>query len=90
MRLRAYISSKQKGAERFSTAFAPKTCWGLFLRNQVIKTCAIPGLARLTFGRDIVDTCNFPITAGRPPPRRLGRCGLFDTDRETRMAGFRP
>ena len=60
MRLRAYISSKQKGAERFSTAFAPKTCWGLFLRNQVIKACAIPGLARLTFGRDIVDTLQLP------------------------------
>jgi hypothetical protein len=54
MRLRAYISSIQKGAERFSTAFAPKTCLRLCLRNQVIKACAIPGLARLTFGRDIV------------------------------------
>ena len=60
MRLRAYISSKQKGAERFSAAFAPKTCWGLFLRNQVIKACAIPGLARLMFGRDIVDTLQLP------------------------------
>jgi len=60
MRLRAYISSKQKGAESFSTAFAPKTRWGLFLRNQVIKACAIPGLARLTFGRDIVDTLQLP------------------------------
>ena len=60
MRLRAYISSIQKGAERFSTAFAPKTCLRLFLRNQVIKACAIPGLAKLTFGRDIVDTLQLP------------------------------
>ena len=53
--LRAYIGSKQKGAERFSAAFAPRTQWGLFLRNQVVKACTIPGLARLAFGRDIID-----------------------------------
>lgn len=60
MRLRSYISSKQKGAERFSAAFAPKTTWGLLLRNQVIKACAVPGLARLAFGRDIIDTLQLP------------------------------
>ena len=60
MLLRAYIRSKQKEAERFSTAFAPKTRWGLFLRNQGIKACAIPGLARLAFGRDIIDTLQLP------------------------------
>ena len=58
--LRAYISSKQRGAERFATAFAPRTRWGLFFRNQVINACAIPGLARLAFGRDIVDTLRLP------------------------------
>jgi len=30
------LVQKQKGAERFSAAFAPKTRWGLFVRNQVI------------------------------------------------------
>lgn len=55
-RLRGYIIAKQKGAERFSAAFAPKTRWGLFLRNQAIKACAIPGLARFAFGQDIIDT----------------------------------
>ena len=60
MLLRAYVRSKQKGAERFSTAFAPKTRWGLFLRNQAIKACAIPGLARPAFGRDIIDTLQLP------------------------------
>src|SRR6516225_8536424 len=49
--LRAYISSKQRGAERFAAAFAPRTRWGLFFRNQVIKACVIPGLARFAFGR---------------------------------------
>ena len=58
--LRTLIGSKQKGAERFSAAFAPKTRWGLFVRNQVIKACAIPGLARLTFGRGIIDALHLP------------------------------
>jgi 2-polyprenyl-6-methoxyphenol hydroxylase-like FAD-dependent oxidoreductase len=57
--LREYIGSKQKGAERFSSAFAPRTRWGLFVRNQVIKACAIPGLSKLAFGRDIID--KFPL-----------------------------
>ena len=65
MLLRSYIDSKQKGAERFSAAFAPKTQWGLFVRNQVIKACAIPGLARLAFGRDILDALQLPSIAGR-------------------------
>ena len=59
-RLRAYVSSKQKGAERFSAAFAPKSRWGLFLRNQIIRAFAIPGLARAAFGRDIIDTLQIP------------------------------
>ena len=58
--LRAYIGSKQKVAERFASAFAPKTRWGLFLRNQVIKAFVIPGLARLAFGRDLNDTLQLP------------------------------
>ena len=58
--LRGYIGSKQRGAERFSSAFAPRTRWGLFMRNQVIKASAVPGLARLAFGRDIVDKLPLP------------------------------
>jgi 2-polyprenyl-6-methoxyphenol hydroxylase-like FAD-dependent oxidoreductase len=58
--LRAYVGAKQRGAERFAGAFAPKTRWGLFLRNQVIRILANPGLARWTIGRDIVDTLQLP------------------------------
>lgn len=58
--LRDFISTKQQGAERFASAFAPRTRWGLLFRNQVIKAAAIPGVARLTFGRDIVDTLELP------------------------------
>jgi 2-polyprenyl-6-methoxyphenol hydroxylase-like FAD-dependent oxidoreductase len=59
-RLRGFIEAKQRGAERFAGAFAPKTRWGLTLRNQVIRAAAIPGIARLAFGRDIIDTLRLP------------------------------
>jgi 2-polyprenyl-6-methoxyphenol hydroxylase-like FAD-dependent oxidoreductase len=59
-RLRAFIEAKQRGAERFAGAFAPKTWWGVFLRNQVIKAAAVPGIARLAFGRDIIDSLRLP------------------------------
>ncbi len=58
--LRAFIDAKQKGAERFSAAFAPRTRFGLFLRNQVIWACAIPGVAKLALSRDITDTLKLP------------------------------
>jgi 2-polyprenyl-6-methoxyphenol hydroxylase-like FAD-dependent oxidoreductase len=58
--LRDYIVSKQKGAERFSSAFAPRTRWGLFVRNLVVNASTIPGLARLAFGRDITDKLPLP------------------------------
>lgn len=47
--------------KRFAAAFAPKTRWGLFLRNQVISAFAIPGFARLTVGGDITDTLQLPV-----------------------------
>src|SRR5262249_9667971 len=59
-RLRDYIETKQRGAVHFAAAFAPKTRWGLFVRNQVMNACATPGLARFAFGRDIVDTLQLP------------------------------
>jgi 2-polyprenyl-6-methoxyphenol hydroxylase-like FAD-dependent oxidoreductase len=58
--LRGFVEKKQQGAERFASAFAPKTRLGLFFRNQVMRAAAIPGLARFTFGRDIVDTLQLP------------------------------
>lgn len=58
--LRNYIDRKQRGAERFAGAFAPKTGAGMFLRNLVVRTFAIPGLARLIVGRDIADAVELP------------------------------
>ncbi len=59
-RLRDYIETKQKGAERFSAAFAPRTEFGLSFRNLVIKAFAIPGVARLALGREIIDRLELP------------------------------
>ncbi len=58
--LRPFIEAKQKGAERFSAAFAPRTRFGLFLRNQVIRACTIPGLAKLALGRNIANSLRLP------------------------------
>jgi 2-polyprenyl-6-methoxyphenol hydroxylase-like FAD-dependent oxidoreductase len=58
--LRPFIAAKQRGAEGFAGMFAPRTRWGLRFRNHVIKAFAIPGLARLVIGRDIVDKLSLP------------------------------
>ena len=59
-RLRSYIRGKQRGAERFAGAFAPRTRAGLLFRNMVIRAFAFPGLARLAVGRDIADRIELP------------------------------
>ena len=58
--LRPYIDLKQQGAARFASAFAPKSRWGLFVRNQVIRGLAIPGLGKLAFGRELIDSLPLP------------------------------
>lgn len=58
--LRSTVASKQKAAERFSAAFAPRTALGLFVRNQVIKACGVPGVAGLAFGREMTDKFRVP------------------------------
>jgi 2-polyprenyl-6-methoxyphenol hydroxylase-like FAD-dependent oxidoreductase len=58
--LRAYIDKKQRGAQRFAGAFAPKTRFGLWFRNQMTRAFAIPGVARLALGKDVVDTLRLP------------------------------
>ncbi|HUC50300.1 MAG TPA: FAD-binding domain [Xanthobacteraceae bacterium] len=59
-RLRGFIEPKRRGAKRFATAFAPRTAWGLFVRNRIIKTLAIPGAAKLAVGREIIDDLRLP------------------------------
>ena len=58
--LRDYIGRKQKGAERFAGAFAPRTQAGLLFRDLVVRAFALPGVARLAIGRDITDRVALP------------------------------
>ncbi len=55
-----FVSKKQKAALRFAGTFAPKSNFALFLRNQVFRLMAIPGVADLAVGRDIADAIAFP------------------------------
>jgi 2-polyprenyl-6-methoxyphenol hydroxylase-like FAD-dependent oxidoreductase len=59
-RLRPFIAEKQDSAARFARSFAPRTRRGLLLRNAVLNTFRIPGLARLTLGRDLTDRLTLP------------------------------
>jgi 2-polyprenyl-6-methoxyphenol hydroxylase-like FAD-dependent oxidoreductase len=65
--LRRYIERKQRGAERFATAFAPRTRAGLWFRNAVIEAFSIPGLAKAFVGRDIADALQLPDYPWLPP-----------------------
>jgi len=59
-RLRPFILTKQRAAERFTGAFVPRTRLGICFRNQVIKTFRVPAIARIAIGRDIRDQLELP------------------------------
>lgn len=65
--LRDYIQAKQRGAERFAAALAPRTQLGLLFRNLVTKAFAVPGLARLAIGKEITDAVRLPDYRWRLP-----------------------
>lgn len=58
--LRTFIVKKQKAAERFAGAFAPKTQFGIALRNLVLHATRIPGVAKVAMGRDLTDKLELP------------------------------
>lgn len=55
-----FVLSKQKAALRFAGAFAPKTNFGLFLRNRIFNLMAIRWIADLAAGRDLSDNIALP------------------------------
>lgn len=58
--LRPFIETKQAGAVRFAGAFAPRTRFGVWFRNLVVRSLAIPGVSRLAVGREIIDRLSLP------------------------------
>ena len=58
--LRPFMASKQAAAEKFAGAFAPKSAFGVFLRNKVTSVMGIPFLARMIMGPSLVDQFELP------------------------------
>jgi 2-polyprenyl-6-methoxyphenol hydroxylase-like FAD-dependent oxidoreductase len=58
--LRSFIMGKQDAADQFARCFAPQTRPGLFLRNLITRTFAIPFVAKLALRRIALDHLNVP------------------------------
>ena len=58
--MRPFIEEKQKAAASFASSFAPKTAFGVHLRNLATRAMAIPFIAKLLMGRTIRDNISMP------------------------------
>ncbi len=58
--LRPFIAGKQKSAESFAKAFAPRTALGLWFRSQMFKAMSIRIIAELTIGRSFLNKIALP------------------------------
>jgi len=59
-RLMPFLQKKQQSAERFASAFAPKTSLGIALRNLVTRLLRVPLVSDLAIGRDLRDAIALP------------------------------
>jgi 2-polyprenyl-6-methoxyphenol hydroxylase-like FAD-dependent oxidoreductase len=59
-RFEPLVLKKQKGALRFGGAFAPKSKFSMFLRNQVMNLLKIPWVADIAAGRNLADDIALP------------------------------
>jgi 2-polyprenyl-6-methoxyphenol hydroxylase-like FAD-dependent oxidoreductase len=55
-----FVAKKQKAAEWFAGGFAPKSAFGLFLRNKMFSAMNIKWIANLIAGRDFMDKIELP------------------------------
>jgi 2-polyprenyl-6-methoxyphenol hydroxylase-like FAD-dependent oxidoreductase len=60
--LRPFIEKKQRVAESFSRSFAPRTEFGLFVRNRVTELMSLPFIGRFALGRLLTDSLRLPAT----------------------------
>ena len=58
--LRPLIAAKQDAARQFASGFAPKTRWGVILRNHVTKAFSIPLVAKMAMGSSLIDRVAVP------------------------------
>jgi 2-polyprenyl-6-methoxyphenol hydroxylase-like FAD-dependent oxidoreductase len=59
-RFRPFVERKQKSARAFASSFAPKTSFGLFVRNQVLRLCAVPPVGDFLMRRFVADRFLLP------------------------------
>lgn len=59
-RLRAFIQGKQDAARKFAATFAPRTAFGVKMRNLLSRTLDVPLLARWMVRRMLVDRVVVP------------------------------
>ena len=66
--LREFMDGKQKAAEQFAGSFAPRTRFGLLMRNQLSKAFRFPFIADLLVGRGLLDRLTLPAysSLGKP------------------------
>ncbi len=57
---RPFIERKQKSARAFASSFAPRTSFGLFVRDQVLRLSAIPAVANFLMRRFVADRFVLP------------------------------
>jgi len=62
-RLHPFILRKQRAAARFARSFAPRTRFGIRVRNQVTRLMTLPGVANLAMGRLLYDPFVLPTYA---------------------------
>jgi 2-polyprenyl-6-methoxyphenol hydroxylase-like FAD-dependent oxidoreductase len=69
-RYRAFMARKQRAAARFATSFAPRTRFGILLRDQVIRLMGVPLIADWAVGgllRDRLVLPDYESQCGRAP-----------------------
>jgi len=68
--LSGFISKKQQAAIALAGSFLPRSWFGIWVRNQVTRAFAIPGVGRLAFGDSLLDRIALPDYAPRSAAAR--------------------
>lgn len=66
-RLMPFLMKKQQSAEKFASAFAPKTSFGIAFRNLITEMMRVPLVAHWVIGRDLRDDMALPQYHLSPP-----------------------
>jgi 2-polyprenyl-6-methoxyphenol hydroxylase-like FAD-dependent oxidoreductase len=70
--LRPFIARKQEAAVKLTSSFAPKTHFGIFLRNKITKAFKLPFVAELAMGPSLLDRLDLPDYAATASPAKRG------------------